>query len=283
MEYKTLNNGVRIPMEGFGVFQIPDHAQCRQAVRDALVSGYRLIDTAASYFNEKAVGEAIRESGIPRNDVFVTTKLWVQDFGYEKARKAIDVCLENLNVEYIDLILLHQVFSDYYGAYRALEEACKDGKVRAIGVANCYSDRLADLCLNMEIVPAVDQIECHPFFQREQDLRTAREYGVAVEAWGPFAEGGHNIFSHPVLTKIGAKYGKSAAQAALRWNVQRGVIVIPKSTHRERMVQNLDIWNFELSAQDMKDIAKMDLGHTEIIDHYSPAVVKMLNTYRIHD
>lgn len=283
MEYRTLNNGVKIPMEGFGVFQIPDHDPCKKAVLDALHTGYRLIDTAASYFNEEAVGEAVRESGIPREEIFVTTKLWVQDFGYEKAKKAIDTCLKKLDIGYIDLLLLHQVFSDYYGAYRAMEEAYREGKVRAIGVANCYPDRLVDLCLNMDIAPAVDQIECHPFFQREKDLEVAKEYGVNIEAWGPFAEGGHDIFHHPVLTRIGQRYEKSAAQVTLRWNIQRGVIVIPKSTHKERIEQNFDIWDFTLTDEDMKEISGLDLGHTEIIDHYSPAVVKMLNTYNIHD
>lgn len=283
MQYVTLNNGCRMPLEGFGVFQISDPVECENVVLKALENGYRLIDTAAAYFNEQAVGNAIRRSQIARQEIFVTTKLWVQDYGYENAKKAIDVCIQNLGLEYVDLILLHQAFGDYYGAYRALEEACKEGKVKAIGVANFYPDRLVDLCMNMEIKPAVNQIECHPFFQRDDDLKIAQEYGVQVEAWGPFAEGGHNIFRHPVLTNIGNKYGKSAAQVALRWNVQRGVVVIPKSVHDQRIKENIDIWDFELSSDDMETIRQLNTGRTEIIDHYSIPVVKMLNTHRIHE
>lgn len=283
MEYTVLNNGVKIPMEGFGVFQVPDADECKQAVRTALQTGYRLIDTAAAYFNEGAVGEAVRQSGVPRDEIFVTTKLWVQDFGYEKAKKAIDTCLTNLNLDYADMILLHQAFGDYYGAYRALEEAYQAGKVRAIGVSNFYPARLVDICMNFATVPAVNQIECHPFFQRNEDLRVAKEYGVHVEAWGPFAEGGHGIFTHPVLTAIGKKYGKTAAQVVLRWNVQRGVIVLPKSVYAGRIVQNYDIWDFALREDDMAQIKALDLGKTEIIDHFSPAIAKMLNTHKIHD
>lgn len=283
MQYVTLNNGNKMPLEGFGVFQITDPLECEKVVLQALENGYRLIDTAAAYFNEQAVGQAIRKSQIARQEIFVTTKLWIQDYGYENAKKAIDTCLENLGLEYIDLILLHQAFGDYYGAYRALEDAYKEGKVKAIGVANFYPDRLVDLCMNMEITPAVNQIECHPFFQREEDIKIAQEYGVQIEAWGPFAEGGHNIFQHPVLIKIGEKYGKSAAQVVLRWNIQRGVIVIPKSVHENRIRENIDIWDFELSERDMKEIRQLNIGKTEIIDHYSISVVKMLNTHKIHE
>lgn len=283
MQYVTLNNGNKMPLEGFGVFQITDPLECEKVVLQALENGYRLIDTAAAYFNEQAVGQAIRKSQIVRQEIFVTTKLWIQDYGYENAKKAIDTCLENLGLEYIDLILLHQAFGDYYGAYRALEDAYKEGKVKAIGVANFYPDRLVDLCMNMEITPAVNQIECHPFFQREEDIKIAQEYGVQIEAWGPFAEGGHNIFQHPVLIKIGEKYGKSAAQVVLRWNIQRGVIVIPKSVHENRIRENIDIWDFELSERDMNEIRQLNIGKTEIIDHYSIPVVKMLNTHKIHE
>lgn len=283
MQYVTLNNGNKMPLEGFGVFQITDPLECEKVVLQALENGYRLIDTAAAYFNEQAVGQAIRKSQIARQEIFVTTKLWIQDYGYENAKKVIDTCLENLGLEYIDLILLHQAFGDYYGAYRALEDAYKEGKVKAIGVANFYPDRLVDLCMNMEITPAVNQIECHPFFQREEDIKIAQEYGVQIEAWGPFAEGGHNIFQHPVLIKIGEKYGKSAAQVVLRWNIQRGVIVIPKSVHENRIRENIDIWDFELSERDMKEIRQLNIGKTEIIDHYSIPVVKMLNTHKIHE
>lgn len=283
MQYVTLNNGNKMPLEGFGVFQITDPLECEKVVLQALENGYRLIDTAAAYFNEQAVGQAIRKSQIARQEIFVTTKLWIQDYGYENAKKAIDTCLENLGLEYIDLILLHQAFGDYYGAYRALEDAYKGGKIKAIGVANFYPDRLVDLCMNMEITPAVNQIECHPFFQREEDIKIAQEYGVQIEAWGPFAEGGHNIFQHPVLIKIGEKYGKSAAQVVLRWNIQRGVIVIPKSVHENRIRENIDIWDFELSERDMNEIRQLNIGKTEIIDHYSIPVVKMLNTHKIHE
>lgn len=283
MQYVTLNNGNKMPLEGFGVFQITDSLECEKVVLQALENGYRLIDTAAAYFNEQAVGQAIRKSQIARQEIFVTTKLWIQDYGYDNAKKAIDTCLENLGLEYIDLILLHQAFGDYYGAYRALEDAYKEGKIKAIGVANFYPDRLVDLCMNMEITPAVNQIECHPFFQREEDIKIAQEYGVQIEAWGPFAEGGHNIFQHPVLIKIGEKYGKSAAQVVLRWNIQRGVIVIPKSVHENRIRENIDIWDFELSERDMNEIRQLNIGKTEIIDHYSIPVVKMLNTHKIHE
>ncbi|MBM6677554.1 aldo/keto reductase [Faecalicoccus pleomorphus] len=283
MQYVTLNNGNKMPLEGFGVFQITDPLECEKVVLQALENGYRLIDTAAAYFNEQAVGQAIRKSQIARQEIFVTTKLWIQDYGYDNAKKAIDTCLENLGLEYIDLILLHQAFGDYYGAYRALEDAYKEGKIKAIGVANFYPDRLVDLCMNMEITPAVNQIECHPFFQREEDIKIAQEYGVQIEAWGPFAEGGHNIFQHPVLIKIGEKYGKSAAQVVLRWNIQRGVIVIPKSVHENRIRENIDIWDFELSERDMNEIRQLNIGKTEIIDHYSIPVVKMLNTHKIHE
>lgn len=283
MQYVTLNNGNKMPLEGFGVFQITDPLECEKVVLQALENGYRLIDTAAAYFNEQAVGQAIRKSQIARQEIFVTTKLWIQDYGYDNAKKAIDTCLENLGLEYIDLILLHQAFGDYYGAYRALEDAYKEGKIKAIGVANFYPDRLVDLCMNMEITPAVNQIECHPFFQREEDIKIAQEHGVQIEAWGPFAEGGHNIFQHPVLIKIGEKYGKSAAQVVLRWNIQRGVIVIPKSVHENRIRENIDIWDFELSERDMNEIRQLNIGKTEIIDHYSIPVVKMLNTHKIHE
>lgn len=283
MQYVTLNNGNKMPLEGFGVFQITDPLECEKVVLQALENGYRLIDTAAAYFNEQAVGQAIRKSQIARQEIFVTTKLWIQDYGYDNAKKAIDTCLENLGLEYIDLILLHQAFGDYYGAYRALEDAYKEGKIKAIGVANFYPDRLVDLCMNMEITPAVNQIECHPFFQREEDIKIAQEYGVQIVAWGPFAEGGHNIFQHPVLIKIGEKYGKSAAQVVLRWNIQRGVIVIPKSVHENRIRENIDIWDFELSERDMNEIRQLNIGKTEIIDHYSIPVVKMLNTHKIHE
>ena len=283
MEKVILNNGIEMPLEGFGVFQVPDPAQCEQAVLDAIAAGYRLIDTAAAYMNEKAVGAAIAKCGVPRDELFITTKLWVQDASYEGAKKAIETSLQNLGLDYIDLYLVHQPMGDYIGAYRAMEEAYKAGKLRAIGVCNFYPNRLADLCETVSVRPAVNQVELHPFFQQEGALALMKEYGVLPEAWGPFAEGRHGIFTHPVLTSIGQKYGKSAAQVALRWNVQRGVVVIPKSVHKERMEQNIDIWNFELSGEDMAEITKLDLGHSEIVDHSDPKFVQMLHQMKIHE
>lgn len=221
MEYVTLNNGIKMPQEGFGVFQVPDPKQCEEAVLDAINSGYRLIDTAAAYMNEAAVGQAIAKCGVPREELFITTKLWVQDASYEGAKQAIETSLKNLGLDYLDLYLIHQPMKDYIGAYRAMEEAYKDGKLKAIGVCNFYPNRLADLCETVEVIPAVNQVELHPFFQQENALALMKEYGVQPQAWGPFAEGNHGIFTHPVLTKIGEKYGKSAAQVALRWNTGR--------------------------------------------------------------
>ena len=283
MEYAVLNNGVKMPMEGFGVFQVPDQAECERAVLDAIASGHRLIDTAAAYMNEEAVGKAIAKCGVPREELFITTKLWVQDADYESAKHAIQTSLDKLGLDYLDLYLIHQPMGDYIGAYRAMEEAYKEGKLKAIGVCNFYPARLADMCETVEVTPAVNQVELHPFFQQENALALMKEYGVIPEAWGPFAEVNHGIFTHPVLTKIGEKYGKSAAQVALRWNVQRGVTVIPKSVHKERMEQNLDIWNFTLSDEDMAEIAKLDLGHSEIVNHDDPAFVKMLHSRKLHE
>ena len=281
METIHLNNGVEMPLEGFGVFQVTDYDVCRNAVLDAIGSGYRLIDTAAAYMNEEAVGEAIKESGVNRNDLFITTKLWTQDASYDGAKKAFETSLENLGLDYLDLYLIHQPVGDYYGAYRAMEEIYKEGRVRAIGVCNFYPDRLTDLAIHAEVIPAVDQVELHPFFQQEKAIRNMKELGIQPEAWGPFAEGKHGIFTHPVLTAIGEKYGKSAAQVALRWNVQRGVVVIPKSTHRERMEQNFDIWDFSLSDEDMAEISKLDIGHSEIVDHSDPAFIRMISTLKV--
>ncbi len=283
MEFVTLNNGVKMPMEGFGVFQVPEAAVCEQAVSDALVTGYRLIDTAAAYFNEEAVGAAIRKSDIPREELFITTKLWIQDASYEGAKKAFETSIHKLGLDYLDLYLIHQPMSDYYGAWRAMEELYEGGKIRAIGVCNFYPDRLADLCANMKVAPAVNQVELHPFFAQAGALAAMKEAGVQPEAWGPIAEGKHGIFTHPVLTQIGAKYGKTAAQVALRWNTQRGVVVIPKSTHKERMEENLNIWDFTLTDKDMEAIGALDLGHSEIIDHSAAETAKWLNGWKIHD
>ena len=283
MEYVTLNNGLKMPQMGFGVFQVPEADVCEKAVLDAIASGYRLIDTAAAYGNEEAVGAAIAKCGVPRAELFITTKLWVQDASYEAAKKAIETSLKKLGLDYIDLYLLHQPMGDYYGAYRAMEEAYETGKLKAIGVCNFYPHNLADFCETVKVKPAVCQVELHPFFQQENALALMKEYGVTPEAWGPFAEGNHGIFTHPVLTEIGKKYGKSAAQVALRWNVQRGVVVIPKSIHKERMEQNMDIWDFTLSDADMAEIAKLDLGHSEIVNHFDPAFVKMLHSWKVHE
>ena len=283
MEYVTLSNGVKMPLEGFGVFQVPEADVCKQAVLDAIATGYRLIDTAAAYFNEEAVGAAIKECGVPREELFITTKLWIQDAGYENAKKAFQTSLDKLGLDYIDLYLIHQPMNDYYGSWRAMEELYKEGKIRAIGVCNFYPERLADLCVNAEITPMVNQVELHPFFAQESALSTMKEFNVQPEAWGPLAEGKHGIFTHPVLTQIGEKYGKTAAQVVLRWNTQRGVVIIPKSVHKERMEENLNIWDFTLSDEDMNAIAALDLGHSEIIDHSLAETAKWLNGWKIHE
>ena len=283
MEYVTLNNGVKMPQLGFGTYQIKDPAQCERAVRDAIDVGYRLIDTAASYGNEEAVGKAVRECGLPREELFITTKLWISDASYEGAKRGFQASMDRLGLDYLDLYLIHQPLGDYYGAWRAMTELCREGKIRAIGVCSFYPDRLADLIAFQDMPPAVNQVELHPFFQQENALALMREYGVHPEAWGPFAEGSHGIFTHPVLTAIGQKYGKTAAQVALRWNVQRGVVVIPKSVHKERMEQNMDIWDFQLSGEDMAEIAKLDIGHSEIVDHSDPGFVRMLHSMKIHE
>ncbi len=283
MKYVTLNNGVKMPLEGFGVFQIPDEQVCENAVSDAIKSGYRLIDTAAAYMNEEAVGRAIAKSGVPREELFVVTKLWVQDAGYEKAKKAFETSLEKLGLDYLDLYLIHQPMGDYYGAWRAMEELYKEGKVRAIGVCNFYPAVLADFCETVDVIPAVNQVELHPFFAQENALENMKEYGVTPMAWGPLAEGKHGIFSHTMLTAIGEKYGKSAAQIVLKWNVQRNVVIIPKSTHIERMEQNMDIWDFELTADEMAEISSLDLGKSEIVDHSDPAFIKMIHSLKVHE
>ena len=282
MKTVTLNNGVAMPMEGFGVFQIPDAAQCRQAVTHALQAGYRLIDTAAAYMNEEAVGAALRESGIPRDELFITTKLWIQDAGYEYTKKAFETSLKKLGLSYLDLYLIHQPMSDYYGSWRVMEELYQEGKIRAIGVCNFSAERLTDLCLNVRVIPAVNQIECHPFFQQKEALPTLKEFGVQMEAWGPLAEGQKNIFQNEILSAIGAKHGKSVAQVILRWHIQRGVVVIPKSVHAERIRENMNIWDFELDQEDMEVISRMDTGRSEIVDHSDPQTAKWLNGFRIH-
>lgn len=283
MEYVMLNNGIKMPLEGFGVFQVPDLSQCEKAVSEAIESGYRLIDTAAAYMNEEAVGKAIKNCGVRRSDLFITTKLWVQDASYDGAKKAFETSLEKLGLEYLDLYLLHQPMGDYFGAYRAMEELYKEGLIRAIGVCNFYPHILTDFCETVEVIPAVNQVELHPFFQQPDGLSLMKEYGIVPEAWGPFAEGKHGIFTNPVLSSIGDKYGKTAAQVALRWNVQRGVVVIPKSVHKNRMEQNIDIWDFTLSEEDMAEISKLDIGHSDIVNHFDPNFVKMVHGIKIHE
>lgn len=283
MEFVTLSNGVQMPLEGFGVFQVPEAAICEQAVSDAFSVGYRLIDTAAAYFNEEAVGAAIAKSGIPREELFVTTKLWIQDAGYESARRAFETSVQKLGLDYLDLYLIHQPMNDYYGAWRAMEELYEAGKIRAIGVCNFYPDRLTDLCMNARIAPMVNQVELHPFFAQTRAVENMKSLRVQPEAWGPMAEGKHDIFTHPILTELGRKYGKTAAQVALRWNAQRGVVIIPKSTHKERMEENFNIWDFALSDEDMAAIAKLDLGRSEIIDHSAAETAQFLNSWKIHD
>lgn len=282
MEMVMLSNGVKMPMEGFGVFQVPDAAVCRGAVMDAIQTGYRLIDTAAAYGNEEAVGAAVRDCGVAREELFITTKLWVQDASYQGAKAAFEESMRKLRLEYLDLYLIHQPMGDTYGAWRAMEELYCEGRIRAIGVCNFYPHVLADFCETVKIKPMVNQVELHPFFSQENALALMKEYGVVPEAWGPMAEGKHGIFTHPVLTEIGNQYGKTPAQVALRWNTQRGVVVIPKSIHQERMQQNIDIWDFELSEQDMKRIAELDLGHSEIVDHFNPGFVRALHGRKLH-
>ena len=281
MEYRTLSNGVKIPMLGFGVYQIPKE-KTKEVVLTALKNGYRLIDTAQGYMNEKEVGEAIKESGIPRKEIFITTKLWIQDFSFEGAQKASERSLKALGVDYIDLMLLHQPMGDYIGAWRGLEKLYNEGKFKAIGMANCYPHVIADICETFKIKPMVNQVEIHPFFQQQLNIDTMNSYGVVPEAWGPFNEGKRNFFTDPILTKIGKKYNKSAAQVALRWNIQRGVVVIPKSVHEERIKQNIDVFNFKLTDEEMKNIASMDIGHSEIVDHFDPKWIKALHSWKFN-
>ena len=288
MEYLTLNTGVKMPLEGFGVFQIPDPEQCERVVYDAIKTGYRLLDTAAAYMNEEAVGKgvahAIADGLTTREELFITTKVWVQDQKTEDtAYEAVKTSLTKLNMDYVDLMLLHQPMGDYFAAYRGIEKAYQNRLTKAIGVANFYPAILTNLCENVEIIPAVNQVELHPFFVQQAAIDNMKAYGVAPQAWGPLAEGKHGVFTDPELTEIGKKYGKSAAQVVLRWNVQRGVSIIPKSVHVERMKQNMDIWDFALTDEEMAKIATKDLGHSEIVDHGDPGFVKMLCGMNIHE
>lgn len=279
METVKLNNGVEMPLEGFGVFQVPDPAACERAVGEAIETGYRLIDTASAYKNEKAVGTAIRRSGLKREEFFVTSKAFIHEMGYEKTKEAFARTLDNLGFGYLDLYLVHQPFGDYHGAWRAMEELYKTGKIRAIGVSNFLSDRLIDLCYSVEVLPAVNQLELHPFYQRDEELAILKEYGIVPQAWAPFAEGMNGMFTNPVLRKIAAKHGKTIAQVILRWNIQRGVSVIPKSVHRNRIEENSAVWDFALTAEDMKAIAALDLGHPQMFDPRVPSEVHRLHNY----
>ena len=284
MEFITLNTGAKMPLEGFGVFQIPDAAECERVVYDAIKTGYRLIDTATAYGNEAAVGKAVARAiadGITtREELFITTKVWVSDMKTEEAAyEAVKASLKRLNMDYADLILLHQPMSDYFAAYRGITKAYKEGLTKAIGVANFYPAILTNLCETVDVIPAVNQVELHPFFVQQAAIENMKSYGVVPQAWGPLAEGKHGIFTDPELTAIGKKYGKTAAQVALRWNAERGVSIIPKSVHVERMEQNLDIWDFKLTEDEMKTIAAKDLGHSEIVNHDDPNFVKFIHNY----
>ncbi len=271
-----LNNGVEMPILGFGVFQVPDPNECERSVYDAIQTGYRLIDTAASYMNEEAVGRAIKKSGVPREELFITTKLWIQDAGYEKAKIAFGKSLKKLQLDYLDLYLIHQPYNDVHGAWRAMEELYKAGKIRAIGVSNFQSDRVMDLISFNEIVPAVNQIETHPFHQQLETQKFLQENGIQQESWGPFAEGKNDLFKNELLAGIGKKYNKTIAQVVLRWLTQRGIVAIPKSVRKERMEENFNIFDFQLSEADMQSIQTLDQKVSAFFDHRDPAMVKWL-------
>lgn len=278
MKAVKLANGVSMPMEGFGVFQIPEQ-ECEQVIRNAIESGYRLIDTASSYQNEEAVGRAVKTCGIPREELFITTKAYIQEMGYENTMKAFEGSLKRLGLDYLDLYLIHMPFGDYYGSWRAMEELYRAGRIRAIGVCNFLPDRLLDFCYNVEIKPQVNQIERHPHYQRAEDLQLMEELGVQPEAWAPFAEGLKGMFEEPVLMEIAAKHQKTPAQILLRWNVQQGVIVIPKSVHRERMEENRKIWDFELDAEDMQRIAELDKNCPSMLDTRKISEIRRVYDY----
>ena len=277
-ETVKLSNGVSMPMEGFGVFQIPEQ-ECEQVIRNAIESGYRLIDTASSYQNEEAVGRAVKTCGIPREELFITTKAYIQEMGYENTMKAFEDSLKRLGLDYLDLYLIHMPFGDYYGSWRAMEELYRAGRIRAIGVCNFLPDRLLDFCYNVEIKPQVNQIERHPHYQRAEDLQLMEELGVQPEAWAPFAEGLKGMFEEPVLMEIAAKHQKTPAQILLRWNVQQGVIVIPKSVHKERMEENRKIWDFELDAEDMRRIAELDKNCPSMLDTRKISEIRRVYDY----
>lgn len=279
MEHRILNNGVEMPVLGFGVYQV-EETVCEQCVCDAIAAGYRSIDTASAYLNERAVGRAIRRSGVPREELFITTKLWVQDAGYESAKRAFAKSLERLQLDYLDLYLIHQPFGDVYGSWRAMEELYREGAVRAIGVSNFQPDRLVDLILHNEVVPAVNQVETHPFCQQTEAAAVMASEGVQIESWAPFAEGRNNLFGNGTLVSLAAKYRKSVAQVVLRWLIQRGIVVIPKSVHKERMAENIDVFDFTLPPEDMARIAALDMKQSCFLSHRDPQTVEWLGTMK---
>lgn len=281
MQKVVLNNGVEMPILGFGVYQVTDLEECERSVYEAIHAGYRLIDTAAAYQNEEAVGKAIEKSGVPREEIFVTTKLWIQDTGYESTKKAFERSLKRLQLEYLDLYLIHQPYGDVYGSWRAMEELYREGKIRAIGVSNFQPDRLIDLIVHNEVVPAVNQIETHPFNQQIEIQKFLEENKVQIESWGPFAEGKNNIFKNELLLSIAEKHRKTVAQVILRWLTQRGVVVIPKSVRKERIIENFNIFDFELSPEDMDAIISLDTRVTSFFDHRDPEMVKQLSTVKL--
>ncbi|WP_339060797.1 aldo/keto reductase [Tepidibacillus marianensis] len=281
MQKVTLNNGVEMPILGFGVYQIQDENECEQAVYDAIMAGYRLIDTAASYLNEEAVGRAIKRSGVPREELFITTKLWVQDTGYDSTKKAVTKSLERLQLDYLDLYLIHQPFGDVHGSWRAMEELYREGTIKAIGVSNFHPDRLIDLIIHNEVIPAVNQVETHVFNQQKESAQFMLENNVQIESWGPFAEGKNNMFQNEMLVSIAEKYNKSVAQVALRWLTQRGVVAIPKSVHKERIIENFNIFDFELSKEDMDQIATLDTKESLFFSHRDPEMVKWIGTRKL--
>ncbi len=283
MQTITLNNGVKMPILGFGVFQVPDPAECERSVRDAIDTGYRLIDTAQSYMNEEAVGRAVKTSGVPREELFITTKVWIQSHGFEGTKKAFEDSLKKLQLEYLDLYLIHQPYADVYGTWRAMEALYKEGKIRAIGVSNFQPDRLMDLIIHNEVIPAVNQIETHPFHQQNETQDFLSQNNVQIESWGPFAEGRNDLFTNEVLGSVGRKYHKSIAQVVLRWLTQRGVIAIPKSVRRTRMEENFNIFDFLLSKEDMELIKSLDMKTSSFFDHRDPAMVKWLGERKLNN